>query len=195
VARSVWLWIAVFRFAQYYIFHCISGRRVFGLSDEGYRFALAEPCIRGLEYHHRSGGNIGNASVSYHLSSREFRSQISIVSKLSPGNTPPRPSSHHNTVCGIRSPQRIARDFIFLVLHCFYLSGAVKVLLLLIVRPRLLPLPSSQGTRRAGTSGKTSHISKSKLMITFGSSMNCVASRSIMLGYHTSFRDLINQLM
>ena len=46
-------------------------------------------------------GNIGNASVSLHLSSREFCSQMSVI-KLPPGILPRRPSYHRITMVTIQ---------------------------------------------------------------------------------------------
>ena len=104
---------------------------------------MAEPCSEG--WIHTEAGNIGNASVSYHLlPSREFRSQISII-KLSPGILSHHPSSHHNTVCGIRSPQRIICGYIFwrftfLPFRCHQCRP-----LFLIIRPGLLLFPRPEG--------------------------------------------------
>jgi hypothetical protein len=106
---------------------------------------LAEPRSEG--WIHTEAGNIGNASVSHHFSSREFRLQISII-KLSPGILPHRPSSHHSTVSAIQSPQRTIGGYIFWSLNVLPLR-CYQCPLVPDCQTETPPLPSSQGTRRA----------------------------------------------
>jgi hypothetical protein len=130
---------------QDYTFHCISGRRVSGRSMRGTSF-IGGTLIRGLKYAQR-WATLGNASVSHHLSSREFRSQISII-KLPPGMRPRRPSYLHNTVVTVRSPPCIVGGYAFrqlnvLPLRCHQCPPVPDY--------QTETLPSlSQETRRAG---------------------------------------------
>ncbi len=93
-------------------------------------------------------GNVGNASVSHHLLSCEFRSQISII-KLPPGILSHRPSSHHSTVVTVQSPSCIVSGYVFrylnvLPLRCHQCPPVPDY------QAATPPLPSSQATRRAG---------------------------------------------
>jgi hypothetical protein len=74
----------------------------------------------------------------------------------------------------------------------FYLSGAINVLLLLIVRPRLLLFPRPKELDGQERQEKPSHVIKNKLMMTFGSPILSELGR-LSLNYvglshiHTSF--------
>jgi hypothetical protein len=135
---------------QYYIFHCISGQRVSGRSTNTTSF-IGGTLIRGLDTQ-RGGKNwecFCKPSL-HHLSSREFRSQISII-KLPRGILPRHPSYLHNTVVTVRSPPppscivggHVFRQLDVLPLRCHQCPPVPDY-------QTETPLASSQGSRQGG---------------------------------------------
>ena len=133
---------------QHYTFHCISGRRVSGRLMKSTSF-IGGALIRGLDTH-RGGQHWECFCKPSPLSSRKFRSQISII-KLPLGILPHGPSSQHNTVVMVQSPPCIVGGYAFWFLDVPPLRGQ-QCPPVLDYQTGTSPLPSSQATRRAGNS-------------------------------------------
>src|SRR6266852_9190047 len=99
-------------------------------------------------------GKIRNASVSHHLSSREFCSQISII-KLPPGILYYRSSHHHSTVVTVQSPSCVVDGYVFrcldvLSLRCHQRAPVPDY------QTATPPLPSPRATHRVGNTTDSS---------------------------------------
>jgi hypothetical protein len=137
---------------QHYTFHCISGRRVSGRSMKSTSF-IGGALIRGLDTH-RGGQHWECFCKPSPLSSRKFRSQISII-KLPLGILHHRPSCQHSTVVIVQSPPSIVGGSAFRF-HGIPPLRDHQCPPVLDYQTGTSPLPSSRATRRAGNSSDSS---------------------------------------
>ena len=122
---------------QYYMFHCISGRRVSGRSTKSTSF-IGGTLIKGLDTH-RGGQHWECFCKPFPLETRIPLTDIDRSSSY--------PLAYSLVVLPIsvtrwsHSHHHVPSAALFFANSMFYLSGAINVLLFLIIRPELLLFP------------------------------------------------------